>query len=163
VAVPHRVQTALLAGYRRLPGVVKLFLIRRATPSFHVGAVAVVERADGALLLVRQSYRRGGWAFPGGLLRRGETPYDGARRETGEELGIDVVLDPVPVVVIDPGERRVDVIFRATLADGSPDPQAGGWSAEIVEVRWFRPDGLPSLLPETVTALVELGRAFPPR
>jgi 8-oxo-dGTP pyrophosphatase MutT (NUDIX family) len=163
VAVPRRLQTALLAGYRRLPTILKLFLIRRATPSFHVGAICAVERADGALLLVRQSYRRGGWAFPGGLLRRGETPFDGARRETAEELGLDVVLDPVPVVVIDPDQRRVDVIFRATLADGAGDPEAGGWSPEIEEVRWFHPDGLPSLLPETVTAIMELGRASPPR
>ena len=31
------------------------------------------------MLLVRQSYRRDGWGFPGGLMRRGEEPADAAR------------------------------------------------------------------------------------
>lgn len=156
----RRAQTVLLAGYKRLPQAARLFLIRRGTPSFHVGAICVVERADGHLLLVRQSYRRDGWGFPGGLLRRAEEPADAARRELKEELGVDVDLDGLPVVVIDPQMRRVDVVFNTRLASGSPDPEGGPHSPEITEVRWFPPGALPSLLPEATAALVQLGRTY---
>lgn len=158
----RRAQTVLLAAYKRLPQAARLFLIRRATPSFHVGAICVVERADGHLLLVRQSYRRDGWGFPGGLLRRGEEPADAARRELKEELGVDVELDGLPVVVIDPQMRRVDVVFNTRLASGSADPEDGLHSPEITDARWFPPAALPSLLPEATAALVQLGRTYPP-
>lgn len=158
----RRAQAVLLAGYKRLPQAARLFVIRRATPSFHVGAICVVRRADGHLLLVRQSYRRDGWGFPGGLLERREEPADAARRELQEELGVDVDLDGLPVVVIDPEMRRVDVVFNAHLAPGSAEPEQGARSPEIADVRWFPPDDLPSLLPEATTALIQLGRAYPP-
>jgi 8-oxo-dGTP diphosphatase len=162
VARARRTQTVLLAAYKRLPQPARMFLVRRATPSFHVGAICVVERADGHILLVRQSYRRDGWGFPGGLLRRGEEPADAARREVHEELGIDVELDGPPVVVVDPGQRRVDVIFTARLASGSAEPERSPESPEITAAGWFPPTGLPDLLPEATSALVQLGRAFPP-
>jgi len=161
--VARRTQTVLLAGYKRLPQVARTFLIRRATPSFHVGAICVVERADGHLLLVRQSYRRDGWGFPGGLLRRREEPADAARRELREELGIDVELDGLPVVVVDAAMRRIDVVFNARLEEGSALPERTAHSPEITDARWFPPDGLPSLLPEATAALIEMGRTFGPR
>ena len=159
----QHIQTVLLAGYKRLPQVARMFLIRRATPSFHVGAICVVERADGHMLLVRQSYRRDGWGFPGGLLRRREEPADAARRELQEELGIDVELDGLPVVVIDAAMRRIDVVFNARLGERSAQPERTVHSPEITDARWFPPDGLPGLLPEATAALVQLGRTFPPR
>ncbi len=159
----RRTQTVLLAGYKRLPQVARTFLIRRATPSFHVGAICVVERADGHLLLVRQSYRRDGWGFPGGLLRRREEPADAARRELREELGIDVELTGLPVVVIDTAMRRIDVVFNARLAEESALPERTAHSPEITDARWFPADGLPGLLPEATAALIQLGRTFPPR
>lgn len=157
------IQSAFLAGYERLPQPVRNLLIRLGTPSFHVGAICVVERADGDLLLVRQTYRRDGWGFPGGLMRRGEDPADAARREVGEELGIDVELLGLPVVVIDSPMRRIDVVYNARLADGSAQPEATVHSPEIADARWFPPAGLPELLPEATAALVQLGRTYRPR
>ncbi len=159
----RRTQIVLLAGYKRLPEAVRNLLIRWGTPSFHVGAICVVERADGRILLVRQSYRRDGWGFPGGLLRRREDPADAARRELREELGIDVELEGLPVVVIDSPMRRVDVVYNARLAAESDQPETTDHSPEITDVGWFAPDGLPSLLPEATAALIQLGRTFPPR
>jgi len=158
--LPDRIQSVLFSLYRRMPIAVRLFAIRRMTPSFHVGAMCVVERSDGALLLLRQSYRRRtAWGFPGGLLKRNEAPVDGVRREVGEEIGIDVELDPVPKVVIEPRHRRVDVIYTARADDGAePAP----CSPEVLEVRWFAPQDLPELTVEATTALIELGRADRP-
>ena len=159
----RRAQTLFFAAFKQLPRGARLFLVRRVTPSFHVGSICVVERADGHLLLVRQSYRRGGWGFPGGLLRRREEPADAARREVSEELGIEVELQGQPVVVVDSGARRVDVIFTARLAEGSAEPEHSPHSPEIADVAWFPSDRLPSLLPEATSALIELGRSHPPR
>lgn len=159
----NRLQRLGFSAWRRTPLEVRLFLIRRATPSFHVGAICVIERPDGAMLLVRNSYRQG-WGFPGGLLKRRETPDAAARRETREEVGVDVALDANPKVVVDAAQRRVDVIFTGAAvpdADGtvaSPHPT----SAEIVEARWFPATDLPDLQPEAATALIELGRAHRP-
>jgi 8-oxo-dGTP pyrophosphatase MutT (NUDIX family) len=160
---PRRTQTVFLAAYKRLPPAVRSLLIRLGTPSFHVGAICVVERPDGHMLLVRQSYRRDGWGFPGGLMRRGEDPADAARRELREELGIDVQLEGLPVVVIDSPQRRVDAVFNARLSEASAQPEHTTHSPEISEARWFAPDGLPELLPEATAALIQLGRTFPPR
>jgi ADP-ribose pyrophosphatase YjhB (NUDIX family) len=115
----------------------------------------VVERDDGALLLVRHSYRRR-WGFPGGLANRGEEVADAARREAMEEVGLTVELVGEPAVVVDPDPRRVDVVFRArAVAAHTATPS----SPEIVEMAWFATDALPELQHEASSALVALTRA----
>ena len=147
-AVPQ----AVYRFYRRLPAPVRVFIVRRATPSYWVGAMCVVERADGALLLVRQSYRRG-WTFPGGLLKRNEAPAAAAVRETREEVDLEVEVDDHPKVVVDASRRRVDVVFRARPVPGADGHEPSPVSPEILEVRWFSPDALPLVQPETARAL----------
>lgn len=126
-------------------------------PTFSVGAICCLERDDGALLLVRQSYRNG-WGLPGGLLQRGEGPADAVRREVLEEIGIEITLVGEPAVVVEPEPRRVDVVFRARPTDpaaSEPTPR----SVEITEARWFAPTELPELQAEASGALVALARS----
>lgn len=149
-------QRTALQIFRRLPAKLRRLAVRTLSPSFTVGAMCFIEREDGALLLVRHSYR-GRWGVPGGLLKRGEDVADGARREVREEVGLAVELLGEPAVVVDPRPQRIDVIFRARVV-GDPDPDTGR-SAEIVEARWFLPDELPELQFETAGALVTLARA----
>ncbi len=156
-----RPKLALLRAYGRLPLSLRLAAVRLLTPSFRVGAICVVQRADGALLLVRHSYRRG-WGFPGGLLKRGEAAVDGGAREALEEIGLKLDLDDNPKVVVEPRTRRVDVIYTARLPEGTDPDEPRPRSVEILEVGWFPPDGLPRLGDEAAGALVELGRANRP-
>jgi 8-oxo-dGTP pyrophosphatase MutT (NUDIX family) len=51
-----------------------------------VGAVAIVEQA-GRVVLARHSYKSG-WLFPGGAVKRGETPAAAVIRELREEIGL---------------------------------------------------------------------------
>ena len=153
----RRLHLLALAVFRRLPVRARRRVVRTLAPGFTVGAICLIERPDGALLLVRQSYRHR-WGVPGGLLKRGERPEDAARREVREEVGLDIELVGEPAVVVDPIPRRIDIVFRARPAAGvvqEPTP----CSPEITEVRWFGSQDLPELQIETSAALVALARS----
>ena len=155
------VHGVLLRIFRRLPARARRTVVRSLTPSFYVGAVCLVQRDDGRRLFVRHTYRRR-WGTPGGLLNRHEDIRDAARREALEEVGLRVELVGEPTVVVDPGSRRVDVIFAARPAEGEDPDVAAPRSPEIAECRWFLPDALPPLQHETAGALVTLARARRP-
>ena len=78
-----RLHRAALQLFRRLPVKARRRVVRTIAPAYTVGSICVIERADGAVLLVRLSYRNS-WGLPGGLLKRGETPEAAARREVKE-------------------------------------------------------------------------------
>ncbi|WEH14442.1 NUDIX hydrolase [Streptomyces sp. VNUA24] len=69
-------------------------------PRVLAGAAALFRDAEGRILLVEPNYR-GGWALPGGTIESddGETPRRGARRETLEEIGLDV--EPGRLLAVD--------------------------------------------------------------
>lgn len=153
-----RLHLSILRLYRRLPTWARRRAVRTISPSFTVGAMCFIERADGRLLLVRHVYRNA-WGVPGGLLERREDAAEGARREVLEEVGLAIDLVGEPRVVVDPDPQRVDILYRARPAKGSdPDAVAPG-SPEIVEVGWFSRAELPELQHETVAGLMALARS----
>lgn len=132
-------------------------IVRRVSPSFTVGSMCVIERSDGRVLLIRQSYRKL-WGLPGGLLQKRESAAAAAVREVREEVNLDVTLTGEPAVVVDAEPRRVDVVFRARPAVGDGADHVRPTSVEILEVGWFAPHEFPELQLETVEALAALGR-----
>ena len=148
----------MLRLYQRLPTLGRRWVVRTLAPSYTVGAMCIVERSDGAVLLVRHLYRRR-WGVPGGLLERGESPERAARREAMEEVNLDVELMGEPAVVVDPEPQRVDIIYRARPAATADLDAIRPASAEIVEAKWFAMDALPELQHETAGALVALARS----
>lgn len=153
-----RLHGAALEVFRRMPPRARRRTVRTIAPSFTVGAIVFVERADGALLLARLAYRER-WGAPGGLLKRDEEAEAGARREVLEETGLAIELLGEPTVVVDPEPRRVDVVFRARPARGVDPSTAEPGSPEIVELGWFDREALPELQPEAAAALIRLARA----
>jgi 8-oxo-dGTP diphosphatase len=158
----RRVQALLVQLWRRLPRLIRRWLVRTAAPSFTVGAACAIERDDGALLLVRLAYRDG-WGLPGGLVKRREEIADCARREVEEEIGLRVELVGEPAVVLDAHPQRVDIVFRARPAPGSDVDALLTTSPEIREARWFPVESLPELQQEAVSGLVALARSRVPQ
>jgi ADP-ribose pyrophosphatase YjhB (NUDIX family) len=153
-----RLQTALLLVFRNLPPFARRWVVRAVTPSFTVGAICLIERSDGRVLLVKQVYRNA-WGVPGGLTKRGEEIADCARREVFEEVGVRVDLLGEPAIVVDAKPQRVDVVYRARPVDGQDLADLRPSSPEIRELRWFALDELPELQHEAVSALAALARA----
>lgn len=81
------------------------------------GAAALFRDAEGRVLLVEPNYREG-WALPGGTIESddGETPRQGARRETLEEIGLDRELGRLLAVDWVHGTGRPPLV--AYLYDG---------------------------------------------
>jgi 8-oxo-dGTP diphosphatase len=144
---------AAMAVFRNTPRPMRRLAIRAVSPTYTVGAVLALVRADGALLLVRQRHT-GGWALPGGLMSRGEPPALAVAREAYEEVGIrlDPAELPVPFAVVSPRVRRVDVVF---VCSAGPEVQAmrGTDEDEVLEVGWFTTDALPDVTEPTLDIL----------
>jgi len=86
-------------------------------PRVLAGAAALFRDAEGRVLLVEPNYREG-WALPGGTIESddGETPRQGARRETAEEIGLDIELGRLLAVDWVHGTARPPLV--AYLYDG---------------------------------------------
>ncbi|MEU8696119.1 NUDIX hydrolase [Streptomyces sp. NPDC048680] len=69
-------------------------------PKVLAGAACIFRDAEGRLLLVEPNYRDD-WALPGGTIEsaEGETPRQAARRESAEEIGLD--LEPGRLLAVD--------------------------------------------------------------
>lgn len=112
-------------------------------------------RGETVLLQLRQNtgFMDGTWAAAAaGHIEPGETASAAARREAGEELGIeldDAQLTPVTAMqrtdgTATPREQRVDFFFTSRTWRGTPriaEP------AKCAEVAWFALDELPAAMP----------------
>lgn len=86
-------------------------------PKVLAAAATVFRDGEGRVLLVEPNYRDG-WALPGGTVEsdEGETPRQAARRETVEEIGLD--LEPGRLLAIDWARSPERPPIAAYLYDG---------------------------------------------
>ncbi|MFI1806957.1 NUDIX domain-containing protein [Streptomyces californicus] len=86
-------------------------------PRVLAGAASLFRDAEGRVLLVEPNYREG-WALPGGTVESdaGESPRQGARRETTEEIGLDIAPGRLLAVDWVQGAGRPPIV--AYLYDG---------------------------------------------
>ena len=145
-----------MVGYRHAPMAVRRLLIRIVAPTFTVGAVVVVRREDGAVLMVEQRHT-GAWALPGGLLQRGEDAATAAAREVREEVGItlDAAALAAPQAIVDPQRRSIDLVFFHDL-DGRGRARRND-PIEVTRIAWFQAKDLPALTEPTVGIVREIG------
>lgn len=95
-------------------------------------------RGDGLVLgAARKDLHPTNWGLPGGKLDDGEDAIDAAIRETFEETGVSVVLDPVPLYwgpdTSSSGDLRYCVTYLATAYTGDPRQQEGEGQAAWVQ------------------------------
>jgi ADP-ribose pyrophosphatase YjhB (NUDIX family) len=128
------------------------FLVRPKT----FGVQCVIQHR-GAMLLVRNTYGRQQWTFPGGSIARGETAEDAIRREVREEVGLHLQS------LQDLGAFEATINYKrdhvAVFAGVSPDQRVTIDTAEILEARWFQPQALPPLAPAAARVLAMWQRA----
>jgi 8-oxo-dGTP pyrophosphatase MutT (NUDIX family) len=93
------------------------------------------------VLLVRHTYGRRSWDFPGGSMKRNELPLSAARREMGEELGLDGAEWTDIGQLRGRVDHRRDTIhcFRAELSEPTLTIDRG----ELAAAGWFTRDELP--------------------
>ena len=102
-------------------------------------AAAIPLDRNGDVILLRRGFEpgRGRWTFPGGFVDLGESVQEAARRETEEELRIQIELEDL-VGVYSRAEERVTLIVYRARALGQPRT-----TPEAAEVRAFAVDELP--------------------
>lgn len=122
-----------------------------------LGARAVVERADGRVLLVRHTYTPG-LLFPGGGVERGETILSSLYRELEEEGGLRVTGVPTLIGIF--SNHRIMRNDHVALYKVQP----GTWTSfrdpigvEISELFWCDPKAPPDdATPGTKRRLAEI-------
>jgi 8-oxo-dGTP pyrophosphatase MutT (NUDIX family) len=107
------------------------------------GVSVFVTDFDGRLLLVRHSYGSGGWALPGGGMKRGEAPEAAAAREIEEEVGCRIdgarVLERLDET-LSGSPHTAWLVAGRTRDHPTPDRR------EIVDARFFPTHSLPEPL-----------------
>ncbi|GGV36066.1 DNA mismatch repair protein MutT [Streptomyces longisporoflavus] len=130
-------------------------------PRIIAGAASLFRDSEGRVLLVEPNYREG-WALPGGTVEsdEGETPRQGARRETAEEIGLDV--EPGRLLAVDwvPGVARPPLV--AYLYDGGVlgEDQLKSirlQEEELLSWRLVAREDLPRFLPDELGRRVRAG------
>ncbi|MDX3077528.1 NUDIX domain-containing protein [Streptomyces sp. NPDC088354] len=152
-------------------------------PKILAGASTLFRDADGRILIAETTYREDGkWVLPGGTIESsdGETPREGARRETLEEIGLDV--EPGDLLVIDwvQGMGRMPLasfLFDGGVLDDASLAAVRLQAEELSDWRMATPDEAEAYLSPglyrrvraalavvgTVSAPVELVNGLPPR
>ena len=127
-------------------------------------AVCTITTLEGGLILVRRGIepKKGKWALPGGVVRRGETLPEAALRETRAEINLRVGLTGILDVYSSPGDDTVVAIYAAdVLSPGPPEP-----GEEVLDVGVFAPESIPwedLAFDTTRAALRDYLRRFFPR
>lgn len=123
------------------------------------GVSAIVDDAQGRVLLVRQRYSPG-WHFPGGGVGRGEPPAEAIVRELQEEVGLQSCAVPVLHGLY---TRTVGIatnlvaLYRVAEAKIVFVP-----NVEIAEIQWANPSAPPDdASPGTLRRLGELSGTKP--
>ena len=126
--------------FYRLAHAIRTYYWRIARPTVH-GCAMIAQNDAGEVLLVRPSYGKQLWQWPGGGVQAHEDVVKAASREVIEETGLRVeavrTLGQAHKVLY--GATNVVHIF-AGMAQGRPRTN----EREIIEAQWFPVDRLPN-------------------
>lgn len=109
------------------------------TGKANAASVAIFSGPEVLLIARARSPYSGLWTLPGGRIELGESAEAAARREIGEELGLDLG-ELVPSGAFDMGRQFRLSVFAANIAAGMPRP-----NDEIADWQWRHPADLAGL------------------
>ena len=119
-------------------------------PTFTIGVFAIIHDCDRRVLLC---HRRDHdlWNLPGGVLERGEAPWDGVTREVREETGLDVEVSRLIGVYSKPDADDLVFSFLCRRVGGKI-----ALSDEADRIEFFRADELPeNTIPKQVERIAD--------
>ncbi|MEV7616322.1 NUDIX hydrolase [Streptomyces sp. NPDC089799] len=128
-------------------------------PRVLAGSAALFRDASGRILLLEPNYREG-WALPGGTIEsdEGETPRAAARRETAEEIGLDVPIGRLLVVdwSLDVGRPPfVSYVYDGGVLDEAQLAAIELQEAELLSWKLVEPAEVGAYLPAWLQSRVE--------
>lgn len=121
-----------------------------------INVVAAVIMKEGKVFATQRGYGefKDGWEFPGGKVEAGESPEEALRRESREELEVEVnVGDLIDTIEYDyPAFHLSMKCYACTIAGGSPH------LLEHEAARWLSADQLDSVawLPADITLIPKI-------
>ncbi|MER5731334.1 NUDIX hydrolase [Streptomyces sp. NPDC002138] len=120
-------------------------------PRVLAGAAALYRDTEGRVLLVEPNYREG-WTLPGGTVEsdRGESPRAAARRESAEEIGLDLPLGRLLAVDWVLGTARpplVAYVYDGGVLDAKQLAAVTLQEEELISWRMVEPAELTAYLP----------------
>lgn len=103
-------------------------------------AASIVPHKSGGIVLVKRGVepRKGSWCLPAGFMEVGETPEQGAVRESGEEAKIEIEVERLIYTFAPQNTPQVLLFFVAKEIDQTPAP-----GSDATEARVFQLDELP--------------------
>ena len=136
--------------WRKLPGWMRLRIIRATQSKFTVSAAAIITNEQRQVLLLNHAFRPfSGWGLPGGFVSLREQPEDAIRREIREETGLE--LDDLTLLRVRTIRRHVEILFTAK-ANGTAEVKS---PREILELGWFDVESMPENMSNSQRKLIE--------
>lgn len=125
------------------------FIFRPST----FGVKCVIEN-NGEILMIQNSYGRKRWTFPGGKIEKGESKENAAKRESKEEVNIDILDIKFIGEFISTAESKKDTIY--CFSAKSKDKNFNIETKEIMIASWISLENLPEPLAPITEKILDL-------
>lgn len=125
--------------------------------NFGISVKSFIVKDNKVLLIKRDkndSFKADRWEIPGGRLEHGEDPFVGLKRETAEEVGLNIeILCPLDIQHLtreDDGQKITMIIFLC-----KPLSSEIILSPEHQEYKWTDINGSPEFFPEWLLPVIK--------
>lgn len=116
--------------------------------------VKVVLQCGGKFLLIRNSYGKKHWTFPGGGIKKGESAEEATKRETLEEVGVTVTKLKYLGEYHNARQYKKDTVYCFFSDVTSFEHQID--NDEVEEAKWFYLSDIPPNRSPAVQTVIDL-------